>query len=108
MIRFSWLALIALLISFVAFGCAAADDNEYGADDSNVTNDVDNGDSNGDDESDGSEGDDTSSIDVDMTLASNAYTNDDGVALCPVRDNPIEDVSTASSQEYEDKTYYFC
>ena len=96
MIRFSWLALTALLASFVVLGCYGNGEDDYGADESNVSNDIDTDDSNGDDESDDSEGGDTSSRDVGMTLASNAYTNDDGVAVCPVRDNPITDLSTAA------------
>ena len=109
MIRFSRLALIALLASFVVIGCYGNGEDDSGADNGKVGTEIDKADENGDDESDDSEGDDeTSSITGGMSLASNAYTNDDGVALCPVRDNPIQDVSTASSQEYGGKTYYFC
>ena len=55
------------------------------------------------------DGDVAADSSAEMTLASNAYTNDEGVALCPVLNNPIPDLSTsAGSREYEDKTYYFC
>ena len=109
MIRFSWLALVALLASFVLFGCGTTDEDEYGNDDRNVSTDIDEADENGGGESDDSEGDDeTSSLDVPMTLASNAYTNDDGVPICPVMGGEVEDIAALASHEYEGKTYYFC
>ena len=109
MIRFSWLALVALLASFVLFGCGTTEEDEYGNDDRNVSTDIDEADENGDDESDDSEGDDeASSLDVPMTLASNAYTNDDGVPICPVMGAEVKYIAALASHEYEGKTYYFC
>ena len=45
MIRFSRLALIALLASFVVLGCYGNDEDDYGADGTDVGTDIDTGDS---------------------------------------------------------------
>ena len=109
MIRFSWLALIALLTSFVVFGCASNDEDEAGADKGSVTNDNNVTDPNGGEPngSEGSNGDETSSVGAEMTLASNVYQKD-GVAVCPVLGGDISDISTAPVRERDGKTYYFC
>ena len=106
MIRFSRLALIALLASFVVIGCYGNGEDDSGADNGKVGTEIDEADENGGDDSEGN--DETSSIDVPMTLASNAYTNDDGVPICPVMGGPVKDIAALDSHEYEGKTYYFC
>ena len=109
MIRFSWLALAALLASFVLFGCGATDEDDNGTDDRNVSTEINEADESGGGESDDSEGsDETSSVGAEMTLASNAYTDVDGVPICPVVGDVVADISALPSQEYNDKTYYFC
>ena len=101
MVKFSWLALIALLASFVVFGCTAESEDDNGSGGSGVSDDggsTDTGDGDGD----------TSSAGTDMTLASDVYQNDDGVAICPVKGVPVEDITTAPMREVDGTTYYFC
>ena len=97
--RNSLIALAALAAALFAVGCSSdtetdAGDESAAAVETNGTTDTD-----GDAETDSAE----------MTLASNAYVNEEGVALCPVRNNEIPEISaTTVSREYEGKTYYFC
>lgn len=97
--RNSLIALAALAAALFAVGCSSdteADDGDQSAAavETNGTTDIDG---------------DAAVDSAEMTLASNAYVNDEGVALCPVLNNPIPDLSTAAGPiEYEGKTYYFC
>ena len=77
--RFSWLALIALLTSFVVCGCYA----------------------------DSTDREESSSANTAVQLASNVY-QEDGVAICPVRGGPIADISSAPVRENDGMTFYFC
>lgn len=102
MSKFSWLAIIALLGAFVVSGCGDA--YEEDVDESGVSSDVDGGDDNTED----SEGDDSAAVGTEMTLADNAYTDDDGDAICPVSGDKVTNIAALDSQEYEDETFYFC
>ncbi len=97
--RNSLIALAALAAALFAVGCSSDTDADAGDESAAAV------------ETDGSAGIDGEASDAsaEMTLASNAYVNDEGVALCPVLDNPIQVVTAATdSREYEGKTYYFC
>ena len=97
--RNSLIALAALAVALLAVGCSSGYGTEAEAEDAPAVETDGLPDTDGDAETDSAE----------MTLASNAYVNDEGVALCPVLDNPISDLSTAAGPiEYEGKTYYFC
>ena len=107
MVRFSLLALFALLASFMVFGCSndevdpSINGDETTAPDSSNSPDMTDGDS-------GDDGDDeTSSTGTGMTLASDVYQKD-GVAICPVLDGPVADITTAEFRVVDDTTYYFC
>ena len=98
--RNSLIALAALAAALFAVGCSSDTEADAEGGDTPAV---------GTDDATGADGDESASAGAEMTLAGNAYVNDDGVAVCPVRDNAIPDLSTAAgSQEYEDKTYYFC
>ena len=91
--RNSLIALAALAVAFFAVGCSS----DYGAEAEDEGAPAVGTDGSAD--TDGVVAADDS---TEMTLASNAYTNDEGVALCPVLDNPIADLSTAAGPiEYE-------
>ena len=97
--RNSLIALAALAAALFAVGCSS-DTEEDGGDESAAAVET-----NGTTDTDG----DAAVDPAEMTLASNAYVNDEGVALCPVLEIPIADLSTAAGPiEYEGKTYYFC
>ena len=123
MVRFSWLALFALLASFVVFGCTPNEEdsssNGEGTASANSTDspgttgdddDDDDHDDHDDDDGngDGDDSDDVSSAGTGMTLASNAHVDEDGDAVCPVMKGKVEDISALEPQEYGGKTYYFC
>lgn len=97
--RISWLALAALAAALLAVGCSS--DYETEANDEGAPA-IETGQST-------STYGDSAAASTAMALASNAYTNEDGVAVCPVMGNPIPDVRYATGvREYEGKTYYFC
>ncbi len=96
----SLIALAALAAALFAVGCSS--DTEADAGDESAAAVETNG-------AAGIDGAEAAADSAEMTLASNAYVNDEGVALCPVLDNPIPVVTAATdSREYEGKTYYFC
>jgi len=99
--RNSLIALAALAAALFAVGCSS-DTEADGGDESAAAVET-NGTTDTDTDTD-------AAVDpAEMTLASNAYVNDEGVALCPVLEIPIADLSTAAGPiEYEGKTYYFC
>ena len=97
--RNSLIALAALAAALFAVGCSSGTEAD-GGDESAAAVET-----NGTTDTDG----DAAVDSAEMTLASNAYVNDEGVALCPVLEIPIADLSTAAGPiEYEGKTYYFC
>ena len=107
--RISWLAPAALAVALLTVGCSS----DYGAEaEDEGTPAIETGGSTDTDVDAGGSSDDgdvAAASDAEMTLASNAYVNDEGVALCPVLNNPIPVVTAATdSREYEGKTYYFC
>ena len=108
MVRFSWLALFALLASFMVFGCTPNEEDD--SSDSGVSTDNGGTDTPDPDEGDaGDEGsDETSSAETEMTLAINAHRDEDGDVACPVMKGKVDDPFALASQEYDGKTYYFC
>lgn len=118
MSKFSWLALVALLGAFIFVGCTPTEEAEADAPDLSANADTD---TDGDGEhmmDDGTtmEGDehgdmdmgDGEMVDPSMTLALDAYVDDDGDAICPVLGLKVADISALESQVYDGKTYYFC
>jgi len=108
MVRFSLLALFALLASFMVFGCSNDEvDPSINGDGTTAPDSSKSPDMTDDDSGDSDDDDETSSTGTGMTLASDVYQKD-GVAICPVKGVPVDDISTAESREVDGTTYYFC
>ncbi len=97
--RNSLIALAALAAALFAVGCSSDTEADTGDESASAVE------TEGASATNGAEPE----VEAEMTLASNAYVNDEGVALCPVRNNEIPEISaTTVSREYEGRTYYFC
>lgn len=104
MVRFSWLAVFALLASFMVIGCSADAETEGDSSGDAVTSDEGDTTTEPIGEVNGDEG---ATADDGMTLASSVYQKD-GVAVCPISGDEIADIDTAPSREADGTTFYFC